>query len=89
MDIKSSKLCLCRIGSDAAKDELEGQRSCRIGQSDARRAETRATRLMAGGGRQSLEVSLGVFSADGLSGIAWHWVSVAPVQMAPAGRAPE
>jgi hypothetical protein len=32
--MKSSKLCLCRIGSDAAKDELEGQRSCRAGQFD-------------------------------------------------------
>jgi hypothetical protein len=48
MDIKSSKLCLCRIGSDAAKDELEGQRSCRGGQSALRLAQTDATRLTAG-----------------------------------------
>jgi hypothetical protein len=45
--MKSSKLCLCRIGSDAAKDELEGQRSCRAGQSAVRLGETGATRLTA------------------------------------------
>jgi hypothetical protein len=45
--MKSSKLCLCRIGSDAAKDELEGQRSCRGGQYAVRLAETGTTRLTA------------------------------------------
>ena len=48
MDIKSSKLCLCRIGSDAAKDELEGQRSCRGGLLAVQLVETGPTRLTAG-----------------------------------------
>jgi len=38
---------MCRIGSDAAKDELEGQRSCRGGRFAVRPAETNATRLTA------------------------------------------
>jgi len=37
---------MCRIGSDAAKDELEGQRSCRSGGIAVRSVETKATRLM-------------------------------------------
>jgi len=38
---------MCRIGSDAAEDELEGQRSCRRGRPDIRSVKPKATGLMA------------------------------------------
>jgi hypothetical protein len=64
MDMETSKLGLCRIGSDAAKDELEGQRSCRAGQSAVSLAESGTTRLTAG--------VVGQFA--GISGVA-RWLN--------------
>src|SRR2546421_12464575 len=76
---------VCRIGSDAAKDELEGQRSCRAGGIAVRSAETKATRLMgvAAGG------FAGISGPFRVSPVNRPCVNATPVEVLQVRPAPE